>query len=471
MENENIVVQSEIKNEQVTANKTKNNKKRQKRKLGWLFTLTGVTALVLIVETYAWFIGTGSINTSEFEIGVSTEESLFLSLDGSHWGTSLKITKENVLASPTGQSANKNEDHYAYEGHTNSWVEDGIGLIPISTYGEIDTTVSRLKLFGKSSLTATKGGYRLISTRIDNYSAAEDGEGYVSEQGGYVAFDLFIKNGEGTDYIAEFNAEDDEAIYLTTNSSVTVAKEGTDTEEDYGLANSVRIAFAQIGRIASHKSIYSASNAVSITCETTTETDNDGKVTGLCEDTKPTIWEPNDKLHDAELIKHFNRVCKGRSEGADGKIVYGDSENAKCITLTEESEEIVHTYVVKEDIVSQDNVDVYDGINGFEVDEDYKLGIYENTFTDSHKIEKDEKRPAFFKLAANSVTKIRVYIYLEGQDVDNYDLISLGKKIKINFGFTKDQFDLQDNEGYKEPTGESEPSSEPDEPSEPSTEE
>ena len=40
------------------------------------------------------------------------------------------------------------------------------------------------------------------------------------------------------------------------------------------------------------------------------------------------------------------------------------------------------------------------------------------------------------------ITKVRVYLYLEGQDVDNYDLISLGKTIKINFGFTKDQFDL-----------------------------
>ena len=48
-------------------------------------------------------------------------------------------------------------------------------------------------------------------------------------------------------------------------------------------------------------------------------------------------------------------------------------------------------------------------------------------------------------IAPNSVTKVRVYIYLEGQDVDNYDLASLGNSIKINFGFTKDQWDLAED--------------------------
>ena len=47
-------------------------------------------------------------------------------------------------------------------------------------------------------------------------------------------------------------------------------------------------------------------------------------------------------------------------------------------------------------------------------------------------------------LAPNSITKVRVYIYLEGQDVDNYDFASLGRQITINFGFTKERFDGED---------------------------
>lgn len=455
MENENNL-QQEVEN--TVKNKKKNSKKRQQRKLAWLFALTGITAVVLIVETYAWFIGTGSIQTSEFQIGVSTEKSLFLSLDGENWSENLTISRENILGLL--EESLTEDNHNAYEGNTNKWVDEEVGLIPISTSGEKDNTVSRLKLFGKSSITATPGGFRLISTRLDNYSEelGEDGEKtgkYVDEREGYVAFDLFIKNGEGVDYIEKYNEEDDEAIYLTTNSSVSVVKSGDTEENDYGLANSVRLAFAQIGRVASASA--NTGDIVSMVCSpTNTGTGEDGETypvkgeqTGLCSETKTTIWEPNDTAHDEKLIEYFNRVCKGKEveDGEDGtKIVtYGANDEVKCVDLV--SGTATNTYVVNTDITSTDNVDVYDGLNGYEIDEleEYKISKYE-TFTDTHKMLKDEERPAFFKLAANSVTKIRVYIYLEGQDVDNYDLISLGKTIKINFGFTKDQFDLSNQD-------------------------
>ena len=59
-------------------------------------------------------------------------------------------------------------------------------------------------------------------------------------------------------------------------------------------------------------------------------------------------------------------------------------------------------------------------------------------------------RPAFITLAPNSITKIRVYIYIEGQDIDNYDFASIGKQISVNFGFTKERF-TEDDFGYNGP--------------------
>ena len=53
------------------------------------------------------------------------------------------------------------------------------------------------------------------------------------------------------------------------------------------------------------------------------------------------------------------------------------------------------------------------------------------------KIQEGTTRPSFMTLAPNSITKVRVYIYIEGQDIDNYDLASVGKKIAVKFGFTK----------------------------------
>ena len=43
-------------------------------------------------------------------------------------------------------------------------------------------------------------------------------------------------------------------------------------------------------------------------------------------------------------------------------------------------------------------------------------------------------------LAPNSITKVRVYIWIEGQDIDNYDFAQLGRQISVNFGFTKERF-------------------------------
>ena len=70
-------------------------------------------------------------------------------------------------------------------------------------------------------------------------------------------------------------------------------------------------------------------------------------------------------------------------------------------------------------------------------------------FTDTEKDYTGNDRPQFMSLAPNSITKVRVYIYLEGQDVDNYDFAQLGKKISVNFGFTKERYteDDVDHEG------------------------
>ena len=59
---------------------------------------------------------------------------------------------------------------------------------------------------------------------------------------------------------------------------------------------------------------------------------------------------------------------------------------------------------------------------------------------------KGTDRRELFYLAPNSITKIRVYIWIEGQDVDNYDFASLGGQISVSFGFTKEQLYGEDIE-------------------------
>lgn len=389
------------KNEKIKEKKIKSSS-RKKKKIIMLFGVMTLTSVILVFETVAWFIGTAEAKISSFEVGISTGESLKLSLDGQTWTETLSITESNITStSGSGE---------VYAGNSNHWAGPD-GLVPLSTNGKINTEASRLELYGKSSLSATKGGFRLNSNKIDNASG--------TEQDGYVVFDLFIKNGSGTDYIEEFNAADDEDIYLTTDSTVTSQASGA---ADYGLANSVRVAFSQIGRVAS--TTEDPTEITSISCGST------AKNTKLCDEVGTTIWEPNDTKHDTKLSSYFQKVCKKKTGP-------GEYTEEACDPITDGK--AVPTYVVKEPVLSSDNIDVYDGLNGYSGSTKIEQA---KTFTDTMKNMEDQARPTFFKLAANSITKIRVYIYLEGQDVDNYDLISLGKKVSVQFGFTKDQLGL-----------------------------
>ena len=464
----------------------KQNEKRGKR-VKKLIAICAFSAVILVAATYAWFIGLQTVRVSSFDVNIATTEDLLLSLNGADWDTSVDISKSTL-------------NDVSYSGHTNSW--GGEGLIPMSTIGDMDTTASRMKLYEKASLTNTSGGYRLLASRIKNYNITTetvDGEEVSKvdpERKGYVAFDLFIKNSSGTQYIKELNEKDEEAIFLTNNSAVTVASDGV---ANTGIENSVRVAFAQIGRVIGTTA--TASTITGITCKSDTTTTgsgedevttiNDGGVTGICRTAQ--IWEPNDKAHEANAISWYDTSCLKRTGSDVTKIA---SYSGSCNTITNDA--TYRTYAVNKDISNGHNVDIYDGTDyngytgttingtctggsvptskekclsaygiwtpavmdgdtvttpakceGFNKDYcDTIDGTYTETsgylsaypyFTDTMKFLTGTNRPQFMTLAPNSITKVRIYIYIEGQDIDNYDFASIGKKISVNFGFTKER--------------------------------
>ena len=418
--------------------------KKQARRLRNLVMICTICAVVLTVSTYAWFIGMKTVNVSTFDIDIATTEGLFLSMNGKDWTYKLDARNETP-----------------YTGHTNTWAPEG--LIPMSTVGDMDKTSSRMKLFEKASLTATPGGYRLLSSRVNNYQTSADDEKLIQGEG-YVAFDLFIKNLSGREYYVENNQLNEEAIYLTTNSAVTVASDGI---ANTGIENSVRVAFAQVGRVKADTE--SVSNITGITCSDVAESDGQAQVTGICRNAQ--IWEPNDTDHVQNAINWYNTSCSLRNE--DGT----DVTKKESFTIVEKNEttptncgkvelnKAYPTYAVSRPILVGDNVDIYDGTayNKYETNttsyatydaatdkSEYKLVDFPY-FTDTMKDKTGTDRPEFMRLAPNSITKVRVYIYIEGQDVDNYDFASLGAKISVNFGFTKERY-TEDDVDYKGPS-------------------
>ena len=398
------------------------NEKHEKR-LRNLVLVTALCSLIIVGSTYAWFIGMKTVSVSPFDVSIATTEGLSLSLNGLNWSEKVRINESNY-----------NDTSVVYSGNTNSW--GGRGLIPLSSIGKVNSTSSRLTMYMKGSFTSTPGGYRIMASEVDNSGA--------SELDGYVAFDLFIKNMSGNAYYEEVNINNEEAIYLTPESEVKVAATGNN-EEYLGIENSVRVAFAQIGRVKANSN---QSVITGITCK------SQGDVLGICDRTAQ-IWEPNDKAHVTNAINWYKASCKKR---IDDDLTKAESYSGLCGTVVNGA--YVPTYVVGGKIVETDRVDTYDGLeyNGYDetISSTPVAGkLYKfKTFTDSMKDLKGNQRPTFMMLAPNSVTKVRVYVYLEGQDIDNYDFAQLGKRISVTFGFTKERFYGEDIDYNKdEPHG------------------
>ena len=441
--------------------------KRKKRILNLAIIFT-FTAIVFGSATYAWFIGMRTVNVNPFEVEIAATEDLQLSLDGINWSDTVTINKDNYMNPNTSDPTknNRTDASNLYPTNTNNWA--GRGLIPVSTVGEIDTAASRMKLYEKGSLTATKGGYRLMASRVPNYTAGSNPDGYV-------VFDLFVKNSSGTEYYPTYNELNEEAIYLTVDSKVKVGSTGV---ADAGIENSVRVAFAQIGRVKAPTTATtqaeptvagdpSISQVQGITCTSTTTGEGANAVpvvTGICR--TATIWEPNDTDHVANALTWYNTTCTQRS-GADTSLA--DSYGAANTCSTVVDGQAYHTYAIAKEVTVENAVDVYDGsdYNKYTTDvtttyadaiavpqgnaaNNGKYLYQVPYFTDTMKLQRGTARPQFMSLAPNSVTKVRVYIYLEGQDIDNYDFASIGKQISVNFGFTKERF-TEDDINYAGP--------------------
>ncbi len=374
---------------------------KNKRKIINTAIIFGITALLISVATYAWFISLRTVNITSFDMKIASTESILISVDGKNWSNEVTINEEN--------------HDKLFEGHTNSW--GGKGLIPMSSTGKANVSTSRMILYEKASMTATSGGFRLMASRVNNDGAYE--------KPGYVAFDLFIKNFSGKAYYKDINYLDEEALYLTIDSEVETAKSGT---PGAGIENSVRIAFMQIGRLIA--SIEDQNTITSIACK------NTDLVTSICRDA--VIWEPNDKAHTQGAISWYNTTCRRRT-GSD--VRSSGSYSGSCNKI--EDGKYYPTYSVNNTIGSNHNVDVYDGSAYNRYTNSTRLSSV-NTFTDTMRDLTGTDRKEIFTLAPNSITKIRVYIYLEGQDIDNYDFAAVGKRLSIQFGFTKERFSSTD---------------------------
>lgn len=176
----------------------------------------------------------------------------------------------------------------------------------------------------------------------------------TDDSGHYIVFDVFLKVDSATD------------IYLTSESKVD-KKEGA---TDQGLQNAARVGFVIEGNTASTSSI--------------------GTITGLSLDTGTAkIWEPNYDTHTDLAI-------------TNAKTNYD-------LTITKTNAQLDY-YGLKADITAGNNI----GIKQVGVPSTQYFSKVDPAIST---IYGSTEKPKFDNLKAG-ITKVRVYMWVEGQDVD-----------------------------------------------------
>lgn len=244
---------------------------------------------------------------------------------------------------------------------------------PVSTGAEVDSATGYLNMYrGLLSDSTGLGNLKLTATKSTEKSGTE---------GDFIVFDLFFNTNEAQD------------IYLTSGSNVSGGNaegRGTDTS----IQNAARIAFVPQGTNA-EASNSAASQALKAK-----------DATGI------KIWEPNADTHTANGVNN-------------AKINYGKADLQEG-----EGNAPVEYYGVKAVIGSEQAQD----INATTATYFNKIDVAKGLFTTNKSGIPTSKYQQILHLD-KGVTKVRIYMWVEGQDVDCEDYAS-GGDLTYNLQFS-----------------------------------
>lgn len=192
----------------------------------------------------------------------------------------------------------------------------------------------------------------------------------------FIAFDLFLRNDSGSPY--------NDNLYLDKGTSVIAQKEAT--EEMTGLINSVRIGFLKIGSVPLNADVNTIQNV---------------KCNNNC---SSVIYEPNSRSHtelSIERAKKYNVNLKN-NEPFTTHACIGEVSGMEVRNTVSGSPNLNTTYFKPQTTITEANF----GKPIFEI--------------------------------PNGITKIRVYLWIEGQDIDSLETDSDGTDIDVSIDLTKD---------------------------------
>lgn len=335
--------------------KSKKKKDSRKRRLLLLILLLVGSIIMLSSATYAWFTSNRTVDVDSLNVDVRATDGLEISANAIDW--SARVTIDDLKeAADNGYGANQLPDVLT---HASS---DGV----VKTVGSND---GRLNIFTGNTSKTEDGDYTLsLSQPGDKAKCYDDDDSGETCDAVYVAYDLYFK----------LESDDDASrqIVLTSESSVT--KEDSDS----GIKNTARVAFIVEG-YATLDEYYSEE----LTVDDATMT-GEQYIRSLNEGSESIIWEPNFADHNGSNAKK-NAL---NNYGIDLSTDYSDSA--------------VPYYGANQ---------VCSGIllNSFKTDQ-----TAGGCFTKVTPTITDTSSDVNFIVLKPGVTKVRVYFWVEGNDVD-----------------------------------------------------
>ena len=234
-------------------------------------------------------------------------------------------------------------------------------ITAVSTDGVVNSS-GRLNMYSSIIANDAITGDYTIRTALEN-----DTQGVT---GKYIAFDIFLR------------VDGDQTIYLTSDTDVT-----TIGNDERGLKNAARVAFIELGHAASSST--------------------PGQLIALNNHASSpiTIWEPNSDSHTMVVV---NSVAPDYSITLEPVLDDQDQPTGKY-------EPVEYRGVSTAISTAQDLKEI---VNGTTYDnEDHSVTYTTPVSPDIYTLEGNNVYTEFLDLD-EGVTKFRVYMWLEGQDVD-----------------------------------------------------
>jgi hypothetical protein len=341
--------------------KGKSSKKKNKINFNILWVVIFFTAILLTVSTYAWLSQSLNVKVKFFDLSVSTDNGLFISLDGIDYSDAVEISINSVIS----------DLRTTYANHTNQWATGG--LWPVSSNGIKNSSRDKFDVYiGEVSRRyKDKNNRRFLNTTL----AIED---QANPFNAYIAFDLFLKNVSGS--------PKSDNLYLN-DTTIDYAEDTPDDvkESMTNIMNSMRFGVVKIGSVSSKETVKNIQN---LQCNNNCEM---------------VIYEPNSTSHSEESIKKLNEHGIELTNG-----VY-----TPTYAVINEGQLLEHA----------------NGQAGTGIPLDTAHFALQRTITSFGK--------PIYKIP-NGVTKLRAYVWIEGQDVDSLETYSKGAAINISINFEKD---------------------------------